>query len=77
MWKGRRSVFMNRIPVSSSNLKSVGYENQTLEIEFHSGGLYQYPNVPSSIYQGLMSASSKGSYFAQQIKNRFPFHRLR
>jgi hypothetical protein len=59
---------MNRTPVSSSNLESVGYENGTLEIRFHSGGTYQYSNVPEHVYQGLMGASSKGSYFDQHIK---------
>jgi hypothetical protein len=65
---------MNRSPVSSSNLRSVGYDAGTaiLEIEFHSGGVYQYRGVPQSIYGGLMSASSKGSYFSQHIRDRFP-----
>ena len=57
-------------PVSSSNLKAVGYdsESKTLQIEFLSGGLYEYYNVPESIYNGLMSASSHGSYFDKYIK---------
>ena len=56
--------------VSSSNIKAVGYDpaTQTLKIEFLNGGLYQYLNVPESIYQGLMSASSHGQYFDQYIK---------
>ena len=39
---------MNRKPVRSSNISSIGYdsESKTLEIEFHSGGVYQYFNVP-------------------------------
>ncbi len=61
---------MNRTPVSSSNLASVGYdlENATLEIEFHSSGIYQYHGVSVDVYEGLMSAGSKGSYFDQNIK---------
>lgn len=61
---------MNRIPVSSSNLASVGYdsENKILEIEFNSGSIYQYFNVPASIYSGLMSAASHGQYFDAYIK---------
>ena len=57
-------------PVSSSNLKAVGYdsESKTIQIEFLSGGLYEYYNVPESIYNGLMSASSHGSYFDKYIK---------
>jgi hypothetical protein len=61
---------MNRVPVSSSNLASVGYaaESKTLEIEFQNGSIYQYFNVPKNIYSGLMSAASHGSYFDAYIK---------
>ncbi|HUI07428.1 MAG TPA: KTSC domain-containing protein [Verrucomicrobiae bacterium] len=69
---------MHRNPVVSSNIVSVGYEpsSQTLEIEFGSGGVYQYYNVPESIYQELLGASSKGRFFASQIKDRFPYARV-
>jgi hypothetical protein len=62
---------MKRQSVSSSDLLSVGYdeENQTLEIEFVKGGIYQYSRVPGGIHEGLMSAVSKGQYFHQNIKN--------
>ena len=62
---------MNRIPVTSSNLRSVGYDQatSTLEVEFRHGGIYQYFDVPEARYEGLMSAYSKGSYFDTFIKN--------
>lgn len=61
---------MERTPVSSSNLRSVGYDaaTRTLEIEFHNGGLYRYTGVPATVHAGLMSASSHGSYFDAHIK---------
>lgn len=59
---------MQRVPVSSSNLKSVGYESGILEIEFHGSGIYQYSHVPQSVYEGLMGATSKGTFFNQYIK---------
>jgi hypothetical protein len=69
---------MNRQPVSSSNLRSVGYDRQSqiLEIEFHSGGIYQYTSVPESIYTALMQAASKGSYFHDHIKDRYPTQKI-
>lgn len=69
---------MNRIPVESSNLSSVGYDPKTrvLEIEFHSGGVYQYSGVPQSEYEALMNAPSKGSYFAHNIKNSYGASRV-
>ena len=62
---------MNMIPVSSSDIASVGYEGTTMYIRFHSGGLYAYHNVPPSVYTGLMNASSHGQYFHAHIKGRY------
>ena len=61
---------MKRAPVQSSNIASVGYDpaTSTLEIEFHSGGVYQYLGVSREVYEGLMKAASKGSYFHHNIK---------
>ena len=69
---------MRRLTVDSSNIVSVGYDSssQTLEIEFGSGGIYQYYNVPQSIYDELIGAASKGRFFASQIKDRFPYARV-
>jgi hypothetical protein len=69
---------MIRQAVTSSNIRSVGYNPalSILEIEFHSGGIYQYRGVPEHHYNGLLSAPSKGTYFAQFIKNAFSFSRI-
>ena len=69
---------MLRQPVQSSDLKSVGYEEQQnlLEIEFISGGIYQYSGVPKDIYSGLVNAPSHGKFFARFIKDRFPTRRV-
>jgi hypothetical protein len=59
-----------RVPVTSSNLKAVGYEpgTSTLEVEFVNGGLYRYDAVPEHLHRGLMSARSKGTFFHEKIK---------
>lgn len=61
---------MKRTNVESSNLKSVGYdeENEILEIEFKHGGIYQYYDVSKDVYDGLMSADSHGKYFDRNVK---------
>ncbi len=61
---------MQRSPVSSSNLKSVGYDpvSKILEIEFLSGSMYQYFNVPESIYADLMIAAAPALFFNIHIK---------
>jgi hypothetical protein len=69
---------MRRDPVASSNIASIGYDSpsQTLEIQFHSGAVYQYYNVPQTIYDALMASGSKGQFLNSQIKDRFPFARV-
>lgn len=69
---------MERQSVTSSNIRSVGYDpsTATLEIEFHSGGVYQYYGVPDTLYLGLMQAASHGSYFHQHIRNRYRYSRV-
>ena len=61
---------MERQYVSSSNIASIGYDSDSmiLEIEFLRGAVYQYYDVPQSIYDGLMAADSHGKDFAAYIK---------
>lgn len=63
---------MKRTFVRSSDIRSVGYENNTLEIEFNSGGIYQYQGVPQEQYHNLISADSCGKYFHKNIKPVYP-----
>ena len=69
---------MIRQPVASSDLRAVGYDaaRQILEVEFHSGGIYQYFGVPGSTYSGLMQAGSKGRYFHAFIKGRYAYQKV-
>ena len=70
---------VNRTPVHSSNIRPVGYEPgiRILEVEFHSGGVYQYIGVPENIHRSLMQAASKGAYFHDHIKDRYPCKHMR
>jgi hypothetical protein len=70
---------MDRLPVSSSTLASVGYdpETTTLEVEFLNGSIYQHFNVPEYAFQGLMGAPSKGSYYYHNIRKAgYPYSRI-
>jgi uncharacterized protein len=69
---------MEREPVSSSTILSIGYESgsQTLEVEFKHGGIYQYYNVPETVYQQFMESTSKGQFHHTYIRNAFPFSRV-
>ncbi|WP_347331826.1 KTSC domain-containing protein [Marinimicrobium locisalis] len=64
---------MERTPVSSSNLVSVGYDpdSSILEVEFNNARIYQYYDVPDHIYSELMGAESLGSYLHHNVKPFF------
>ena len=68
---------ISRIPVESSNLKSVGFDSRTktLEVEFRHGGVYRYLEVPDAVHAELMKAESKGRYFQTNVRNKFRFER--
>ena len=70
---------MKRIAVESSNLASVGYDEatKTLEIQFHSGGIYQYDDVEKEVYDELKNAESKGRYFMRQIRGAYSYGRVK
>lgn len=70
---------MEMRPVVSSNLRRVGYDASSLilRIEFVQGGLYEYYDVPSDIYQQLLSAPSHGQYFHRYIRDVYRYHKLR
>jgi hypothetical protein len=64
--------------VDSSTLATIAYDRtrELLQLEFTSRALYQYSGVPAAVYQGLLSATSKGNYFNRAIRGKFPFRRI-
>lgn len=66
------------IPVSSSNIGSIGYDDQNQEVyvRFLNGSLYVYKGVPAHEYQNLMEAPSHGSYLNSNFKNVYPYERI-
>jgi hypothetical protein len=69
---------MERAPVRSSNVYSVGYDptRQTLEVEFHDGSVYQYYGVPRDVYLDLVNSPSIGSFLARFIKDEYDYERI-
>jgi hypothetical protein len=66
------------VPVESSDLSAIGYDasSATLTIEFRSGGVYEYSQVPYREFLELLNAESHGKYFHQNIKDQFPYRRV-
>lgn len=64
--------------VDSKMITGVAYLQtaQILYVEFANGSLYGYKDVPPDAYEGLMGASSKGSYFTHYIKRVYEYFQL-
>lgn len=69
---------MFRIPVTSSNIQSIGYDSQSaiLEVEFTSGDIYQYFNVPEHLYQQFLSTSSHGQFLNDYIRYNYRYQKV-
>jgi len=68
---------MRRYPVRSSALRTVGYDlaSNTLEVEFVSGGVYDYEGVPPEEALRLLEAESLGRHLAEHIRGVYPTRR--
>lgn len=66
------------VTLRSNMLYAAGYdaENQVLDVIFKSGGVYRYFDVPLSIYEGLLQASSVGRYMWDHVLRVYPCVRL-
>ncbi len=66
------------ISVESSNVESVGYdeEEQVLYVRFLTGAVYIYKGVSLYEFEGLLNAPSVGSYLHRNIKNNYPYERI-
>jgi len=63
---------MTMILIDSSAIRAVGYDGDTLTVEFHtSDEPYDHPHVPYEVFEGLMQASSKGAYYNQHIRGKY------
>jgi hypothetical protein len=64
---------MDRLPVRSSSLRSVGYDEagSELEIEFQSGRIYRFSEVPASVHAWLMRSPTMGGLFNRIIRDRY------
>ncbi len=70
---------MKRLPVESSNIKSIGHNflTKNLEIEFKDGNIYRYKKVPRSVFRDIMESESKGKYFFKNVRFDFPYRKYR
>jgi len=69
---------MEMIPVASSNLEAIGYEEstETLRIQFTNGSIYEYRNVPVVVFNDFKQAGSLGAYLNRNIRNAYPYEKI-
>lgn len=60
--------------VHSGMLTAFGYdaESQTLALQFRSGKIHHYGDVPPKVWEELKLAASLGQYFQNHIRDKFP-----
>lgn len=69
---------MQRLPVDSSDLVSIGYDakERVLEIEFKENRIYQYLDVEPEVYERFMRTDSYGEFFFAQINKHYRYKRV-
>lgn len=67
---------MEMIPVNSSAIAAVGYDAATrlMKIRFVEGNTYDFCGVPQRVFDELRAAPSKGRYYSEHIRDRYPCH---
>jgi hypothetical protein len=65
---------MDMIRVNSSAISAVGYDVTTMRmrIRFAQGETYDFSRVPAYIFQGLLDARSKGTFYNDHIRDKYP-----
>ena len=63
-----------RQSVHSHVLAAVGYSKRlhALEVEFISGAIYRYSDVPPQLYRDFLSAASKAQFYDANVRGHFP-----
>jgi hypothetical protein len=72
-----RETSMNHQPVKSSHIKSIGWDNNVLEVRFKNGSIYQYHGVPRADHVALMAAKSHGAHLKSDILGKYKTVRVK
>ncbi len=66
------------VSLDSTTLAAVAYDDRRceLQLDFRDGARYAYSGVAPELFRDLLCATSKGSFFNQYIRGRFPYAKL-
>jgi hypothetical protein len=63
--------------VESSNIISVGYDETTSSMYVkYPSGIYKYDDVDKSVYESLLTSTSKGRFMNENIKGQYNYSRV-
>jgi hypothetical protein len=64
--------------VQSTAIQEIDYheDHGKLLVRFRDGDLYVYVGVPGEVHRSFVAAPSKGRYFAQAIRDQYPFNKI-
>jgi lysyl-tRNA synthetase class 2 len=67
------------VQIESEAIDEIDYEaaRSTLFVRFAHCGWYSYFAVARSVYEAFITADSKGRFFHEQIRDRYPYRRGR
>lgn len=75
----RDAIAFPLLKSTSNAVASYDYdlENKTLRIEFNNQSIYDYRDVPESVYEKLKASPSVGQYFNTHIRDKYGFDRIK
>lgn len=62
--------------LTSANLATAGWEEDTLFLVFKGGDAYRYDAVPHSVFAALCAAESSGQFFHRFIRSKYAYKKL-
>ena len=62
----------------SSAIRAIRYdeERQRLLVRFIDGDEYAYVGVPGEVHRSFVDAESKGRFFSEAIRGKYPYNKL-
>lgn len=61
--------------VISTNINAIAINGNNLIIKFNNGAIYEFENAAKE-FTNLINSSSKGKYFYQYIRNKYPYNKI-
>ena len=76
-WLSRAFLARMETPESTA-IRAIRYdaERQRLVVRFIDGDEYAFVGVPGEVHRSFADAESKGRFFAEQVRGRYPYNKL-